>query len=72
MGIVERLSGSSTAIADFGYNVATRQLVINFTDGSNYTYSGFPLSTYNGLLLASSKGGYFNANIRNQFSFSGG
>ncbi len=42
---------------------------IVFTAGEVYRYLKVPLSLYQGLLEADSKGAFFNAQIRNQFSF---
>ena len=57
MGVLEDIAtSSSVAIDDFGYNIATRTLMINFRRGGRYTYLSVPLSIY-------------NANIRNDFEF---
>ena len=61
--------GNSTSMSDFGYNVASRTLTIIFIKGGKYTYSSVPLTIYNGLLFASSKGTYFNLNIRGNYDF---
>lgn len=60
---------ASTAIASVSYNFISDDVTINFTDGSTYIYSGVPLDDYVGLVRASSKGEYFNANIRNNYSY---
>lgn len=40
-------------------------LIVNFKDGSSYTYSNIPVSTYHELASAESVGKYFNRFIRN-------
>ena len=63
---------ASTAIASVSYNFITNEVGIQFTDGSRYTYHDVDTDTYVGLVRAGSKGQYFNANIRNNFSFTRG
>ncbi|WP_442914998.1 KTSC domain-containing protein [Marinobacter sp. G11] len=43
--------------------------LVRGTIGGVYRYSDVPESTFNGLLSASSKGGYFNEYIRDRFSY---
>ena len=60
---------SSTAIHAESYNRATGTLAIQFTSsGQWYDYFNVPDSIYQGLLMASSKGRYFNAYIRDQYA----
>ncbi len=66
---VARLTIGSTAIGDFDYNVLTGSLRIVFKSGGTYIYSNVSFTVFNGLVFASSKGTYFNANIRNNFEF---
>lgn len=60
---------SSSAISRMGYEFLTGELIIQFTDGSVYTYGGVPENVVKGFLSASSKGSFFNANIRNSYGF---
>ena len=69
MGVIERASGFSNTITDFGYNVATKRLTIVFRTGGEYVYSGVPLSIDTTLLSTGAKGAYFNSNIRGQYLF---
>lgn len=55
----------STSISAIGYDHKTGTLRINFLTGSTYEYYGVPLEFYEGLMSASSKGKYFNLNIKN-------
>jgi hypothetical protein len=61
---------SSTAIARVEYDPATRRLRVWFRETSKeYTYVGVPVSVYEGLLRAPSKGSYFEAFIRDRYGF---
>ena len=60
---------NSSAIHAVSYNAATRTLTIQFTSsGQWYDYFNVPESVYQGLLMASSKGRYFNDYIRDQYA----
>ena len=55
-------------------NAATYQdqgafLDLEFRSGAIYRYVGVPAQTYQELLLADSKGRYFNQQIRNRFTY---
>ena len=70
MAIFETLTSSnSRAISNYGYNVLTRHLQIHFRSGGIYTYDDVPLAVYSGFIFSSSKGDYFNSNIRNEYTF---
>ena len=58
---------SSSAMSRIEYDEAARQLDIWFNKTGRYSYHGVPLTIYLGLLNASSKGRYFNDNIRDQY-----
>lgn len=60
---------ASTAIASVKYDFISDSVEITFTDGSIYSYSDVPMEVFVGLMRASSKGEFFNANIRNNYSF---
>lgn len=58
---------SSSAMSRVEYDEGSRRLDIWFNGTGRYTYYGVPLAIYLGLLNASSKGRYFNDNIRDRF-----
>lgn len=64
---MEHASFPSTALADVAYDAATQRLQIRFCDGRSYEYDKIPEDVYAALLLAASKGRYFNASIRGRF-----
>ena len=60
---------NSSAIHAVSYNTATGTLAIQFTNsGQWYDYFNVPEGVYQGLLVASSKGRYFNVYIRDQYA----
>ena len=60
---------NSSAIRAASYNPATGVLTLWFTSGVlGFDYYGVPISIFEGLLMAPSKGQYFNAYIRDQYA----
>lgn len=57
----------SSVLAQLAYDQLRAILHIVFHDGAIHRYSGVPLSTYQELICAESKGAYFNRHIRNIF-----
>lgn len=60
---------SSSDISSIGYEGST--LHIRFHSGGLYAYYNVPLSVYNGLMSAGSKGRYFHANIKGRYGDTG-
>lgn len=61
---------SSSCIRSVGYDGLTSVLVIEFNSGSVYRYLGVPEHVYQGLMKASSKGTYFNNEIKDAYRYS--
>jgi len=59
----------SSNLSSYSYDPDSETLRITFKSGRTYTYSSVPPSVADGLGTASSPGRYFNATIRNQYSF---
>jgi KTSC domain len=57
----------SSALAEVVYDGHRQVLQAEFRDGSIYQYSAVPARVYEELLLANSKGGFFNRSIRGHF-----
>jgi KTSC domain len=57
----------SSSLASVAYNVERRILQIEFRDRSTYHYLDVPEQIHRDLLLAESKGAYFNAKVRSRF-----
>lgn len=58
---------SSSAMRRIEYDAITGKLDIWFNDSGRYSYYGVPASIYDGLMVSSSKGSYFNARIRDRY-----
>ncbi|MBB2991073.1 hypothetical protein FHR72_002546 [Mycolicibacterium iranicum] len=54
----------SSNIYRIGYDSATEELYVEFSNGRIYVYSGVPQSTYDELFTADSKGSYMNREIK--------
>ncbi|MBV9961344.1 MAG: KTSC domain-containing protein [Parafilimonas sp.] len=59
----------STVIASFHYNVETNVLTIVFVSGIVYHYKNVPEKIYKNMKNSTSKGIYFNRNIKDKFEF---
>ena len=60
----------SATLAAIGYDDARGILRLVFRSRAVYSYFGVPGAVYEGLLAASSKGRYFNGEIRGHFPHS--
>lgn len=61
---MNRTPVASSNLRSVGYDPDTRTLEVEFLNGGLYRYSGVPVSIHAGLMRASSKGSYFDANIK--------
>lgn len=59
----------STAIRQAVYDADAHVLTLTFVTGRRYRYRGVPPAVAEGFAAARSKGGYFNARIRDRFAF---
>jgi hypothetical protein len=59
------ISVNSSAIRAVGYDGHT--LTVEFHTGRIYDHPGVPFSVYQGLLRASSKGTFYNKNVRGRY-----
>lgn len=59
----------STAIRHFEYDDEARQLFVTFVTGRKYVYDDVPEDVYEAFRTASSRGGFFNTNIRSHYDF---
>ena len=66
---MERTPVTSTDIRAIGYDTDSQTLEVEFNSGSVYAYAGVPQGEHDGFVGADSKGKYFNANIKNRYSF---
>jgi hypothetical protein len=54
----------STAISSCTYDDATNELIVTFTNGRSYTHADVPQEVYQGLVMSSSPGSFYNSSIR--------
>ena len=66
----ETIQVTSTCVASLEEDTDT--LVVDFTDGSHYTYFGVTAEKFKDFVLSSSKGQFFNSQIRGKYAYSGG
>ncbi len=59
----------STTLATIAYATAHQTLWLEFRTGAVYVYSSVPSEVHQALLLAGSKGAYFNRHIRGRFPY---
>jgi hypothetical protein len=59
----------STAIRNFFYDPAERQLWITFVTGRRYVYDDVPTEIFDAFKTAPSRGAFFNQQIRDHFGF---
>ena len=64
---MERLPAQSETIRSIGYDAATATLEIEFHERGTYRYFDVPEFLYRGMLVAASKGAYFNKRIASRF-----
>ncbi len=66
---MNRVSVSSSNIAQIGYSPESSTLEILFHTGSVYQYFNVPASVYSALMNAYSKGTYFAQSIKNSYRY---
>ena len=64
-----RLPVESTLLASVAYDPDRTLLELQFQDGGRYRFFEVPFACFEQLLQATSKGAFFNRNIRNRFRF---
>jgi len=64
---MERVQVVSSNIRSVGYDAESSTLEVEFNSGNVYQYLNVPKSEYEGLMSASSKGRYFNTNIKGAY-----
>ena len=64
---MDRIAIRSSNIRSVGYDPGLATLEVEFNSGSVYEYLNVPKDEYEGLMSASSKGRYFNINIKGAY-----
>ena len=65
---VMRMSVVSSLLLSIGYSVDAT-LELEFRSGAIYRYFAVPHAVFDGLIVAESKGAYFNRYVRNRFPY---
>mgnify|MGYP001554822885 CR=1 FL=1 len=66
---MKRAPVESSVIKSVGYDESTSVLEVQFPDGDVYRYFEFPAFLYRGLMLATSKGHFFNTRIAGRYRY---
>lgn len=66
---MDRQAVRSSSIRSIGYDAASEILEVEFHDGGIYQYFGVSEFLYQGIMLAKSKGEYFNHRLAGRFRF---
>lgn len=66
---MQRAFVESTTLRSAGHDAQSAVLELQFRNGAVYQYLLVPPRVYRDLLGASSKGGYFNQNIRGRYPY---
>ncbi len=66
---MDRLAVSSSALKSIGYDAQAMILEIEREDGSVFQYLDVPSSTYEALMMADSKGKYFNSHVKPLYKY---
>ncbi len=64
------LPAPSTLILSFNYDATSKQLGIEFQSGLHYVYYDVPVEVFKAMHAAQSRGSFFNAAIRDRYSYS--
>lgn len=59
----------STAIRSLSYDVTKRELWVMFTTGRRYVYADVPPEVYRAFFSATSRGTFFNQEIRERYPY---
>lgn len=59
----------SSNIESIGYDAATKDLCVKFKGNTTYVYDGVPLTIYQNLMSAGSKGKFFAEHIKKSFTY---
>jgi hypothetical protein len=68
-GLMPVTAVESKTLAGVAYDSSTEMLTLQFRSCAIYCYFAVPLQTWQELMMAESKGAYFNRNIRGRFPF---
>lgn len=65
---MEMIRVNSSAMSAVGYDASNGRMKITFTQGHTYDFCRVPERIYQGLMQASSKGTYYNDQIKDRYT----
>lgn len=68
-GQVAMIPVVSSNVKSIGYHEATQKLIVEFLNGTMYSYEDVPQEVFNNLKNAESVGKFLNANIKNNYTY---
>lgn len=66
--IAETVNFNSSMLLDGAYDPDSKEMVLTFSNGRSYTFRGVDQKVWDGMKLAPSAGGYFNAEIKGKYA----
>jgi hypothetical protein len=66
---IERANMPSSVIRNFSYDAAKSELLITFVSGRRYVYADVPQDVFDAFKAASSRGTFFNDEIRDTYAY---
>ena len=66
---MKRIPVDSSNISSIGYDENSNTLEVEFNNGTVYQYFDVPISVYNGIIEASSKGQYLAQHIKGYYRY---
>lgn len=66
---MKRISVESTSLKSAGYSAKEQRLQVEFVNGTVYDYFGVPPVLHEALMMAGSKGSFFNAQVKERFRY---
>lgn len=67
---MDRISVTSSNLVSIGYDADTRVLEVEFTSGAVFLYYEVPADEHEAFMCSDSKGKFFNARIKKNYTFS--
>ena len=66
---MKRISVESSSLKSAGYSAEEQRLQVEFLNGTVYDYFGVPPALHEALMVASSKGSFFNTEVKERYRF---
>lgn len=66
---MKRVLVESSSLRSAGYSAEERRLQVEFLSGTVYDYFGVPPAVHEALMMADSKGSFFNTEVKERYRF---